>query len=370
MKAWKKKASWLLCGIMAISCCFTACFNLPGKESSSEKESVAEVISQTEGTKLIYIIGDGMGFNHIENAKLYEGITEFPFEQYYVGEVTTHSANSDVTDSAAAATALATGVKTKNGYVGVDAQKQALENLMEISKEYGKKTGIVTTDTLDGGTPAGFSAHAENRSYTDQIILNQQTGVMDLLLGRFSWDYLDSIQGFEDNGFLYADTMKSLYDLPESDKVVGNMSMSIKPTEENPSTKLALKSMVEYALDFLHKDSEEGFTLMIEGAYIDKYSHSNNVLDMIEEVIDLSDAVEYVLDWASKHDNTYVIFTADHETGGLQKATSKEEISNELYTHTNHTASNVPLYLYNVETSLTAIDNTDVFQMARQIVVG
>ncbi len=349
-----KGTSWFLCGLIAAVCCFGAC----GKRPSGN------------GKNLIYVIGDGMGFQHIENAKLYMEAEALSFEEYYVGEVATYSADSAVTDSAASATALATGIKTNNSRVGMDAEGNVLENLMEISKKEGKKTGVVTTDTLNGATPAGFSAHALDRGSTVEIMDSQKVGKVDLLMGNHSGYYEAYCEEFENEGFKYAETVEELQAFSKKGKIVMN-TKDLAPTygEEDSTGITPLKTLVEYALDFLSKD-KDGFTLMVEGAYIDKHSHSNDIFKMLYAFMDLNDAVEYILDWASKRTDTSVIITADHETGGLQKAVSKEEISNALYTSTGHTASNVPLYLYNATTALTAIDNTDVFNIAKQIVTG
>ncbi len=350
----KKAVGYLLCGLLTCSCAFVACEKGPSGN----------------GKNVIYVIGDGMGFNHIENTKLYMGEDKLRFEDYYVGEVTTYSANSDVTDSAAAATALATGVKTKNGRVGVDGEGNTLENLMEISKKYGKKTGVVTTDTLDGATPGGFSAHVDDREKIYEMHAQQQTGKVDLLIGKYSAAYDIYRPEFEKNGFQYADMLAGLNALPKGDKCLGNID-NLTPIYGDyvSADAVPLKSLVEYALDFL-SDDKDGFTLMVEGAYIDKHSHSNDIWKMMYALMDLNDAIEYILDWASERTDTSVIITADHETGALQKAASKEELARDLYTSTGHSASNVPLYLYNAKTELTAIDNTDVFQIAKNIVVG
>ncbi len=344
--------SWLLCSATAFSCCFVAC-------------------SKSNGKNLIYVIGDGMGVEHIENTKLYMELDTLCFEEYYVGEVTTRSADSEVTDSAAAATALATGVKTNNGYVGMDGEGKTLENLMEISNAKGKKTGVVTTDTLDGATPAGFSAHAESRSNSYRIMEGQQAGKVDLLMGKYNAMYINGREEFEEKGFAYAQTKSELLALSKSDKVLANIkSVESVYGQEDPSSVVSLKELVEYALDFLSKENKKGFTLMVEGAYIDKHSHSNDIVNMIYALMDFNDAVAYILDWASKRTDTTVIVTADHETGGLKRAENKAAISDGLYTSTSHTASNVPLYLYNAQTEKRLLDNTEVFQLAKSVVVS
>ncbi len=356
-----KKLTCFLCAAMAFSSCFISCGEVEGN-----------------GKNLIYIIGDGMGFNHIENAKLYMEVEELGFEEYYVGEVMTYSADNEITDSAAGATALATGVKTNNDVIGLDPSGNVLENLMEISKKAGKKTGVVTTDYLDGATPAGFSGHSIDRNYRLEIMHSQISGKVDLLMGKFSVDYNGYRGKFIEGGFSYAKTMEELGLLPTDGRILANIQ-SVSPTHgaDDVTTVVPLKELVTYALDYLSKDNEDGFTLMVEGAYIDKHSHSKDILKMLYAMMDLNDAIEYIFEWASERNDTSIILTADHETGGLKKAENKEGLSSSLYTSSNHTAANVPLYLYNadegaafVKEQLNLVENTDVFKIAKQIVVG
>ena len=120
---------------------------------------------------------------------------------------------------------------------------------------------------------------------------------------------------------------------------------------------------------------------MVEGAYIDKFSHVSdmNIMNMIYALMELEETVSYVLDWASQREDTAVIFTADHETGGLQVAPNKDALDNVLYTATYHTSENVPLYLYNITPqeddyqlsgSTKVFDNTDVYQLAKRVVLN
>ena len=350
-----KKSIKVLCCLLAVCMvasfvfCLTACNKSPVKN-------------------LIYIIGDGMGFNHVDNAKLYMEKDKLAIENYYAGEVITRAADNDVTDSAAAATALATGVKTNIDFVGIKPSGKKLTNIMEMSKSRGKRTAIVTTDTLNGATPAGFSAHAESRDNTTDIIKSQANGKVDLLIGKWSSAYAYSNKKhFDNNGFTYVESVDELKTL-QSGKIVGNIKNVDSIYNPYAEDAVPLKTLVEYALDYLTKDNKKGFTLMVEGAYIDKHSHEHDIMQMIYAFMDLNDAIDYILDWVSKRDDTAIIFTADHETCGLQKAENKGALDDSLYTADYHTSANVPLYLYNIKTELVLMDNTEVFKLARQVV--
>ncbi len=385
MKSIKRILSLLLvlCLILSI---FASCKNAKNDQDAGQDNEITQTpdnganenqppVDNTDysyiGKNLIYIIGDGMGFNHIENAKLYAGVESFAFEKYYAGDVTTHSASDAVTDSAASATALATGTKTSNNFVGMDPEYNRLQNIMELSKKYGRRTAIVTTDALSGATPAGFSAHHYNRNGEYDIMRGQAEGAVDLLIGCFDDTYQGHFERiFGSTEYVYTETAEELFAMSNESKILANIQNVDSTFNPDNTDTVLLKSLVEYALDYLTENNERAFTLMVEGAYIDKHSHNNDIMKMIYAVLDLNEAVEYILDWASERDDTVIIFTADHETGALSKADSSGGIANSLYSSKNHSAANVPLFLVNTSTTLTTLDNTDVYKLAYEAVAG
>ncbi len=327
---------------------------------SCDKDGGADEPEIIKGKNLIYIIGDGMGFNHIKNSKLFMEKETLSFENYYEGEVTTHSASDAITDSAAAATALATGVKTNNKFIGIDPSQNELENIMELSKKHGRRTAVLTTDYLSGATPGGFSAHVTRRTDAYGILQDQAAGKIDLLIGKRDSSYTTHKKQFTNNGFVYTESTEELLALPKSGKIVGN----IDNLADTP-----LKDYVAFALDYLTTDNENSFTLMIEGANIDKRSHDKDLSEMIEAFINLNEAVEYVLEWANGRNDTVIIFTADHETGSLAPAENKAQLTDELYGSGDHSADNVPLYLYGLSFDRRTFDNTDVYNIAKSVVL-
>ena len=269
-------------------------------------------------SNVILMIGDGMGFNHIDMA-LANGLDTFYARLLDVqGSAITRSqsvlnGDANYTDSAASATALACAYKTINGYLGMDSNKNSVQNVRELAYEAGAQTAVVTTDTITGATPAGFLCHHDDRN--DSSILQSQ---ITNLKNEGKVDYLAGSVG--DN-------------LPKE-------------------TRTALKTIA---------DSEDPFFIMVEGAYIDKVSHSNDYAAAIKNVIRFNDAIAYSLMFAMCHPGTAVIVTADHECGGLNEDTSSKY--GYKYTSSNHTNRDVPVYAFGPEVEIfddVATENIDI----------
>lgn len=350
----KKFKILFLCLVFCLSMCFSACGNN------------FSIVTPAEIKNVILLIGDGMGFNHIENTKLFFDIEEFSFEKVRPYSVTTFSKDNDVTDSAAAATALATGNKTINGSVSrLDGQD--FEHIMSIAQTHGKKTGVITNDSLSGATPACFSSHANSRYSTNDIIDGQTTSNIDILLGQESKSYEQRKVDFENNGYTYASTIDELLQCNSQQKIVANIPNIKSKYNTNLANQTDFAEIVNFTLN--HLENENGFCLMIENAYIDKNSHSNNLYDAMCEVRSFADSIQAVFDFCQGRNDTMVLITADHETGGLLKATAKAELSNSLYTTESHTSANVPLYLYGSKLKGVkgTIDNTQIFSICKSV---
>ncbi len=366
----------LLAILIALCCClcvlFVACDDQPNNNTPTPPPNNEPSIGiGSEVKNVIIIIGDGMGFNHIENTKLQYDIDEFSFEPNFLTPVITDS-SSGTTDSAAAATAMATGKKVGNNKVSMYAN-QNLKSIMEIAHENGKKTGVVTTDNLFGATPASFSGHARDRHYTEEIVKSQAVGAVDLLVGQkpdADEDLYSTTckQDFIDNGYAFANTVEELTQNPKDQKVVANLDgMRSKYNDSLDYEKADFESIVSYTLDYL--DNDNGFCLMIEHAHVDKCSHSNDLYGAMCEVRALADTVEQIYEFCEGRNDTAVLITADHETGGLQLANDKDELTNDKYTSTHHTSADVPLYVTNVTVTgfQDRLDNTYIFVICKMI---
>lgn len=296
---------------------------------------------------VIFLIGDGMGFNSLEKTRYDCNVTLDGFDAFpYKGESMTHSADNDVTDSAAGGTALATAVKTNNYFVGVyptDGKNRVSHpmNLTELAISQGKAAGVVTTDSTTGATPASFSSHTLDRGDEKKINKQQLEGQLTVCWGTETKSF--KAKTAQANGFEVITDKASMEALSEGTRSFGQFTDELWHQNQTNSMP-TLTEMTEKAIDLLN-DDEDGFFLMVEAAHIDKNSHNNVGEGMVDAVQSFNETLLYVLDYAEKDGDTLVIVTADHETGGITFQNDAYE-----YTTTNHTGVNVPLLVYGLET--------------------
>ncbi len=356
-------------------------YNVTSKLSTTTKDSTGEWLDYNSSIKIgkipqtmsraknvIIMIGDGMGENHIKAAEINNGkklnIQNIKNKTY----VTTASIES-VTDSAAAATALATGYKTTNGTIGKDKNGNNVENILEYAATKNKKTGIVVTQILPHATPAGFSVHNDYRYNYDEIAKSQIYSNIDLMLGGGT-DYFNKYESLmQSNNISYINNLEDIKNVDIKNRVIGTFASN---TISNDANRTSLKDMTTTALSRL--ENENGFVLMIEGSDIDTYSHESNISRMLNEMNDFDAAVEVAMNYVDEHSDTLVIITADHETGGLKLdgITNKNQLTNSLFTSIGqHTESNVLVYAYGIGasdlTNYDLIDNTSIFKFSKQI---
>jgi len=290
---------------------------------------------QGKAKNVILLIGDGMGLGAMEIGRLLEygkDGTLYVQQIRNVGLMTTNSADSIVTDSAAAGTAMATGVRTNNGSIGVDADNREVENITTYFQNKGKKIGLISTNTVYDATPAAFGAHVNSRGAKSEIVRDYYDSGWDVILGGGTkyfgpskQDGVDMIQKFKDAGYVYVTTDDELAEVSGADKLLGlfNRSyMSYKSDREELNSKEpSLKEMTSKAIEILSKDPD-GFFLMSEGARIDHAAHAADATGVWREMIEFDNTVKYCLDWAAEHGDTLVIVTADHQTMGLAPSES------------------------------------------------
>ncbi len=292
---------------------------------------------------VIFLIGDGMGGNHLEKTKAEKNVSLVMETVDYRGSAQTRSLSNSVTDSAAAGTALATGSRTSNGAIGVymtdlTATFSYPKSLTELCKENGMLTGVVTTDETSGATPSAFSAHESNRDRAEAISLDQLNSDIDLIWGAENGYVTAGEAGAV--GFEYVKTYEQMMALPEGGRSFAQFDNALWTLEQSDKQTPTLKQMTMKAIDILD-DTDEGFFLMVEGAHIDKHSHDNLDEEMMEALMSFDETIEAVLEYAKNDGETLVVITADHETGGITLEGDKY-----VFTKGSHSNANVPVLVY------------------------
>ncbi len=353
----------------------------------SEEGNIVKIFSdgvKNDSLNIIFMIGDGMGQNHIKAGEINKGSKLHMQTIPNQAEVTTYSfsvANegASATDSAASATALATGVKTKNYYVGKDIVKNNVQNLTEYSRSLGLKVGTVSTQTIYHATPAGFTAHTSDRNNYWLIAKRQITEEqVDLMIGGGQEQFNGFPQEMAQNGYNYVTNFTDLANYTKDEKVIGAFSWDRMTKDGEGNAKPADPSLVEMTKAAIARlENDNGFFVMIEGSDIDTYSHKGQMGNMLNELNGFDNAVKVAMDYVDTHPNTLLIVTADHETGGLnlENITAKEELTDQLFQngsngYYDHTNSNVLVYSYGKDAeelmSKEVIDNTDIHRFVRR----
>ncbi len=313
---------------------------------------------------IIYLIGDGMGFNHLEKTKKERNITLTMDDFAVRGSSITRSINKKVTDSAAGGTALACGVRTSNSAVGVyHVDKSAKyfypKSITELCKEKGMLTGVITTDETSGATPASFSAHSSNRNNTNDITNDQLASGINLIWGRANGVATKSAA--ESSGYEYVTTYNEMMSLSEGSSSFAQFTNSLWTLEQSDKNTPNLEQMAVKAVDLLD-DTDEGFFLMIEGAHIDKHSHSNDSDSMTESLTEFDRTIEAMLEYAKEDGETLVVVTADHETGAI---TLKDNAY--IFTSDDHSAADVPVLVYGTDSFTAGNEKLNNYEIPMRI---
>ncbi len=300
---------------------------------------------------VILMIGDGTGLAQIAAGYFANNEELTYFNLKHMGWVTTKSADAFITDSAASGTAYSSGSKTYNGSIGMDLKKRPHPNIPEQVAKYGVISGVVSTDDLNGATPAAFFAHQEHRRMTDEIWADLPASVLKYFAAGskevFEARPLETqkaihkvftvVNSLEDSKIGAADRVGVLPPAVETGYIVkGRTDFLPRATRQ--------------AIDFLNERTKDGkgFFLMVEGARIDKACHSNDFPSAVKELLDFDKAIAEAIKFADEDGNTLVVISADHETGGLVVWDGDPKKGNEegVYISTWHTATPVPIFSY------------------------
>ena len=313
--------------------------------------------SEMRAKNVILLIGDGMGEQHIEAGNIYRS-NKLNMERFAViGEVMTRSLTPGATDSAAAATAMATGVKTYNRRISYKDGKN-LETVAELAKAAGKKVGMVVTKPVTDATPAAFLSHAKGRDDSESIARQLVDFNADILFGLTD-DAMDALKAEIPTAERALCTTFDEINASGSEQIYGLLEDGAIQTAGSDT----LSSLTSTALTKLSQNNENGFLLIVEGSKIDTASHDNDMEAMLAELNAFDAAVNTCRNWAQANGETVVMVTADHETGGLEipkfdntdanaaKQEAREalinyESSDKWFTRSGHTSANVNYFIY------------------------
>lgn len=405
-KLFVKKKLLLLClsfAILLLS--FSSCAGRKDAPGKSDPHPTAK--------NIIFMVGDGMGLAHVTAARIFKNGPDG--ERLYletlptIGYQRTYSARDPLTDSAAAASAWASGEKFNNGEISChdDDEDGRCEpapdpTILEIAKAKGKATGLVVTSTATHATPAAFGAHVASRRCEKEIARQYiQVTKVDVILGGGRKKFKstekqadecgtsgDFIAAAESNGYQVVYTKKALNGVVAkgSRKILGLFTPKGKtpelfrlyPEDYYKAEEPTLPQMTAAALETVEKD-EDGFFLLVEGSQIDWASHRNDVAYQIGETLAFDEAVKVVLDWVSEKPNrrqkTLVIISADHETGGFAingvegRNYKPGDIVDHGWTGTGHTAGDVMIWSQGPGSKYLGrvVDNTDLYKVMLEV---
>lgn len=310
--------------------------------------------------KIILLIGDGMGINHTTIGRFHLGGPNFNMgvdRMPIHGMVTNHSFNSLYIDSAASATAWATGTRTINGFIGVDHKKRNVTNITELLATHDYISGLVATSSLTHATPAAHYAHVDSRYKEEEIASQLMTSDIRIALGG-GQEFFNLEEN--ENATIILNPEQLEDKVLGSQRIIGLFAQDGIKRRVGP-TQLA---MSKSALSFLEKNSECGkYFLMSEGSQIDWASHDNDLPAMLVELADFNDTVNYMLDFASARDDVLVIVSSDHETGGLTLLDQEKDYVISKWNTDSHSLNQVAIYAYGPGASQFAgkVDQTEIF---------
>jgi alkaline phosphatase len=329
---------------------------------------------QPSPTKIILMIGDGMGLAQITGAMSdYYGVNAF--ERFpYVGLMKTHSYDDYVTDSGAGGTAIAIGKKTYNNAIGVDADTIPRPSLLELAKQKKWGTGVVATSSVVHATPAAFYAHVKHRKMYERIAEFLLDEKCDIVIGggyKFFEQRNDNrsiLKELEEKGFVTSKDSINWQQINAPRFVYLNAYDGMPRMMAGRGDFLTKASMM--AIQNL-QDNKKGMFLMIEGSQIDWGGHEKDYSYMQTELWDFNECINAVLDWADTQKDVLVIVTADHETGGLSLDRNKENKRSLIptYVHDEHTGVMVPVFAYGAKAEYFSgiYDNTELFNKISRV---
>lgn len=323
------------------------------KSSLTINHSLNKIVPSERGNvkNVILFIIDGMGLAQLHAAQTVVGGSLNITKSSTIGLVKTQAYDAYSTDSAAGATAFSTGVKTNNRALGVDSSYKSNTSILELFAKKGYKTAIITTDSFDGATPAAFYAHQNDRDNYDSILNDLQQSPLNGIIstgsrreiksGKYDWITPEGVNF-------------SSFDTQNKQAIFIN---------ENIDPDWLAKTMIDNLT--MLDESENGFFLVVEGAKVDNGGHANDLNYLVNELVKADNAVGEILQWSSLKNETLVIVTADHETGGLviYDGNENDGIAIGHFYSNDHTGIMVPLFAFGPNSRLFngVYENTQVY---------
>lgn len=293
-----------------------------------EEEKVGNEITQTPN--IILMVGDGMGISQISTA-FYFGESTPNFEQFSeIGLMKTSSTSHTITDSAAGATAFATGERTYNRAIGVSKDTVAVPTILEQLKEENYQTGLISLTSITHATPASFYAHVKDRDMHEEIAEQMTKGKVDFFAGGG----LDFFTKRKDGKNLYQEMQQNDFQMDSvnlisfnADKKNGYLLAADAFPSKTQGREDFLQEATKLSLDYFDT-KKQPFFLMVEGSFIDWGGHAKDADMMVQEVLDFDKTLGIVLNYIKENPNTLLVVTADHETGGASVGKYYDEGAN------------------------------------------
>ena len=341
---------------------FQACqyvFSLPAREvgipiETEQKQGDFDSVKRVPRS-VILMIGDGNGLAQI-SAGLMAAKTETNLSRMKnLGLVNTRSADDQVTDSAAGGTAMATGKKTRNRYIGVDASGHKLESILDYTRKMNADVinGIITTDDITGATPSAFYAHVMDRDSSSKIAGQLEGSALDWFVagGR------NHFKG-KKSSFTFFDSLpQKTVDFPAG-VLAADKGLPFKADGRGEY----LQNALAFTLEDFEKRSTP-FFLMVENGHIDGAGHENDAMNLVNEELDFDAAIGLAMQFVDAHPEVLLVITADHETGGVSIPHGSEKSIELDFESNDHSGIRVPLFAYGngAENFTGFMENTDVF---------
>ncbi|WP_297798264.1 alkaline phosphatase [uncultured Eudoraea sp.] len=360
MKTWKKNSLLTTVIILALLTSTTYIFNISVSIPSFDIEfSPGQTISKINAEykserpkNIIIFIADGMGFGHLSLAlqtQQSENITSVWQAFDVKGWHDARSAYGPLTDSEASATAIATGKSTNFGHIGIDTDENPLKNIFEVASDMGFTTGIVTDSYIWDGTPAAFSVHTRNEDDTREIMTQIAASELDLIFGELEDIGEGDVPEKEESINILSKRFQLLdkfLKLPDGNNFSKPVAAIFDEDEvQDLSSSPNLPQLTEVALEYMSSQNNS-FVLLVESEEMDAASHKNDSKRVINGLKSIQQTLSLVLNFTKTHGETLVVFTSDHETGGIATVADFDNYPNMQirWSTKNHTAAVVPLF--------------------------